>query len=231
MLEKSISQTVSAHSTRRHSHVSLSYWVSTVLIIFSTVIHGIFFFTSTTWLIVNEPTNKSSVVRFRSEDICLEQGHRKLFLAPYLSADRCNATDLFHWLSSCSREHLTLFNQSSPGPCHCHRIPWTKLIRRHSPLIGSLLLFASLISLAKLCSAEECLLRYVHRHLLSILLVCVLVLEFHLVYVVFKDKRWLEKLLRMYFPVHDLYFGWFYSFRLVSILNHTTLIVILLSCS
>jgi glucan phosphoethanolaminetransferase (alkaline phosphatase superfamily) len=231
MLKKSISPTVSEHRTRRRSHVPISYWISTVLIIVSTVIHGICCFTSNTWLVARETTNKSRVLRFRSEDICLEKWNQKVCCAPYLPVEKCNATDVSHWIIGCSKEHVTFFNQSSPGRCHCTEISSTRLMQRHSTVIWILLVFASLIALARLCAAEECLLRYLHKHLLSILLVCVIALEFHLVYAVFQEKRRIGTLLQTYFPVHDLYFSWFYSFQWVSILNHTTLIVILISCS
>lgn len=231
MLKKSIAQTLSQHSDRRHSQVSISCWISTVLIVVSTVVHGICFFTSNTWLIANETKNTSSVIHFRSEDICLEKWNRKVCLPPYLPAEKCNATDLFHWIIGCSEEHAILFNQSSPALCRCAQISSTREIQRHSTVIWILLLFVSLITLARRCASEECLLRYFHKHLLSILLVGILALEFRLVYTLFQERRQIDTLLQRYFPIHDLYFSWFYAFQLVSILNHTTLIVILISCS
>ena len=215
----------------RHSKLSRWYWLTTVLIVLSTLLHTLGLFISISWLTVEEKINSKVHIDFQSNQICVKEIEGRICYPSYLPVDQCNATDVRQWINYCLVKRGMSFNRTLMNNCHCSIVRSTSLLNRNSSLIVLLLIFISFITMSKLCSSEECLLDYLHKYLLIILLISTIIVEIHGLYSIYLDQMDLSQRLQSYLFVVKIYFSWFVSFQLLMICNQLLIILILLSCN
>lgn len=214
----------------RHLKISLSYWTFTILIIISTLIYIICLFSSEIWFTVKQDNNKNNtIVDFQSKTICLNQNNDKFCIEPYLPINQCDEYDLIEWTIRCSTKYNKFSNKTSINLCNCFQVSFTNLTYRNDTFILILLILTSLITLSKFCSTKECILYYVNKYLLFILLVLIISFEIHFNYVILNDKKSIEKLYKNYFSPIEIHLNIFYSFRIFIIIIHIISIIILVN--
>ncbi|CAF2549443.1 unnamed protein product [Rotaria sp. Silwood2] len=228
MLNKSESYTISQDNIDRHSNIRLSYWTYSFLIIISTLLYIICLFSSETWFIIKQDTNNETMIYFQSKNICLRQKDNKFCIEPYLPINQCDEYDLIQWTIRCSTKYFILFNKTSVNLCNCFQIPLTNITYRNSIFIFILLILTSLITLSKYCSSKQCILYYLNKYLLLILLISIVSFEFYFIYIIFNDKKSIEKLYRNYFSRIQIYSTIFYSFQIFIIIIHVISIIMLI---
>ncbi|CAF3268272.1 unnamed protein product [Rotaria socialis] len=229
MLDKSRPCTISQDSNSRRSNISLSYGTYSILIIISTLVYTICLFSSEIWFTIKQNTRNETIVNFQSKTICLKHNDNKFCIEPYLPINQCDESDIISWTIRCSTKYFILANQTSLNICDCFQIPLTNLTYRNNTFIFILLILTSLITLSKFCSPKECILNHINKYLLFIFLITIIGFEIHFIYIIFNDKRSIEKLYKNYFSMIQTNLSIFYSFQIFIMIIHLISIIILIS--